>query len=70
MTNKTYRVVPVTERNPTKFGMYICHVRIVENGLTYIPVSYCQFDTIRNDWTSQSVCGTNGEIVDWFELIE
>ena len=70
MNDKLYRFVDVNERLPSKFGMYICHVKVIDKGLTLMPVSYCQFDTIRNEWTDQSVCGTEGIVIDWLELVE
>ena len=70
MSDKLYRFVNVSERLPEKFGMYICHVKVIDEGLTFRPVSYCQFDTIRKEWTNPSVCGTKGEVTEWLELIE
>lgn len=59
--------VPCSERLPEKFGMYMCHVKVKEEGLTYHPISYCQWDSITKKWTRESACGTSGEVVDWLE---
>lgn len=69
MNDKLYRFVDVNERLPDKFGMYICHVKVIEDGLTFIPVWYCQFDTIKNEWSDPSVCGVKGVVIDWLESI-
>jgi hypothetical protein len=69
-TEKLYRFVEVTERLPNKFGMYICHILIIEDGLSFWPVSYVQFNTDTGLWTNPSVCGTSGEVIDWLELVD
>jgi hypothetical protein len=59
--------VDVKDRLPIKFGMYVCKIKVIEDGLTYKPVAYCQFDTIKNDWTNPSVCNTLGEVEEWLD---
>lgn len=68
--NELFRKVPCSERLPEKFGMYMCHVKVKEEGLTYHPISYCQWDSITKKWTRESACGTSGEVVDWLEPIQ
>lgn len=70
MPEELYRFVNAFERVPTKFGMYICHIRVIDDGLTFTPVSYCQYNTISKEWTNPCVCGTKGEVIDWLELVE
>jgi hypothetical protein len=47
--------------------MYITKIRVKDNGLTFIPVAYNQFDTLVNDWTNPMCCGTKGEILEWLD---
>jgi hypothetical protein len=59
--------VKCSERLPKNFGMYITKIRVKDNGLTFIPVAYNQFDTLVNDWTNPMCCGTKGEILEWLD---
>jgi hypothetical protein len=52
---------------PTKFGMYICKVEIMDEGMTFRPVAYCQYDNLKNEWTNPSVCYSKGEVVEWLD---
>jgi hypothetical protein len=65
----TYRFVPVTERLPTKSGSFICHILVKEDGMSYWPVTYNEFNIDNQEWNHPSICGTSGEIVDWLEKI-
>lgn len=70
MTEPTlFRKVLCKDRQPTESGMYITHVEIMADGLTYQPVSYNQWLSCDNRWTVPGACGTPGEVIDWLEPV-
>lgn len=48
---------------PQKFGMHVCICHIIEDGISYYPASYQQFDTIRNEWTNPQICGKPCKVI-------
>jgi len=69
-TTTVYLEVPVSERLPEIFGMQLCTVKVKDDGITFFPVSYVQFDTIKGDWTNPSISGISCEVISWFEKKE
>lgn len=66
-TQTVYTPIDVKEKLPEKFGMQICIVEIIEDGLNYRPVAYQQFDTNKKDWTNPSICYQSCVVTHWFE---
>lgn len=52
---------------PDKSGMYICHIKMVERGLTFMPVSYVRFDNHLKKWKEVDSHFSHGEIVEWLD---
>jgi len=65
--NKALRWVKSENRLPTKFGNYVCIVRVEDDGVNYEPASFVQFDTYKGKWTNPRVCRTAGIVVEWLE---
>jgi hypothetical protein len=53
--------------SPKKSGMYICHIRIKEDGQTFLPVAYSNFDADKGEWTDPTVYYAKGEVVNWLD---
>lgn len=62
--------IKCSDRLPGKAKMYICKVTLVEDGITYKPVTYIRYDLEDKSWFNPMICGKSCVVYEWLEETE